>query len=53
VQITEAFGNYDAEEFKSVVAEYDSISKLDPWKTSILVTISDNIKDPEEGEDLT
>jgi len=53
VQITEAFENYDAEEFKSVVAEYDSISKLDPWKTAILVTIGDKIGEAEEDNDLT
>jgi len=53
VQITEAFGNYDEEEFKSVVAEYDSISKLDPWKTAILVTIGEKIKGPDDEEDLT
>jgi len=52
VQITEAFENYDAEEFKSAVAEYDSISKLDPWKTAILVTIGDKIKQ-DDDEDLT
>eukprot|EP01123_Difflugia_compressa_P014522 TRINITY_DN760_c0_g1_i3.p1 TRINITY_DN760_c0_g1~~TRINITY_DN760_c0_g1_i3.p1 ORF type:complete len:184 (-),score=36.98 TRINITY_DN760_c0_g1_i3:88-558(-) len=52
LQITEAFENYDVEEFKNAVAEFDSISKLDPWKTAILVTISDKITE-ENTEDLT
>jgi len=52
VQITEAFENYDAEEFKAAVGEFDTITKLDPWKTAILVTIGDKIKD-EDAEDLT
>jgi len=49
VQITEAFENYDAEEFKSAVGEFDSISKLDAWKTAVLVTIGDKIKE-EDGD---
>jgi len=51
MQITEAFENYDGEEFKSAVGEFDTITKLDPWKTAILVTIGDKIN-PDDG-DLT
>jgi len=52
MQITDSFESFDAEEFRSAVGEYDSITKLDAWKTAILVTIGDKIKE-EDGEDLT
>jgi len=39
-----AYENYDAEAFTQAVVEYDSISKLDQWKTSILLRIKNSIK---------
>jgi len=42
--ILEAFKNLEVDEFTGAVAEYDSISKLDPWKTTILLRIKENIK---------
>jgi alpha-soluble NSF attachment protein len=41
----------DEEAFTDAVAEYDSLSKLDPWKTSILLKIKKNLK--AQDEDLT
>uniref|UniRef100_A0A6B2LCY7 Alpha-soluble NSF attachment protein n=1 Tax=Arcella intermedia TaxID=1963864 RepID=A0A6B2LCY7_9EUKA len=52
IQLTEAFENFDQDEFKNAVGEFDSISKLDEWKSAILVTISEKLKEDEE-EDLT
>lgn len=41
----------DAEGFTNVVYDYDSMSKLDDWKTAILLKIKNSIKDMED--DLT
>jgi len=41
----------DIEGFTTEVAEYDSITKLDPWKTTVLLTVKNQMKDAEE--DLT
>lgn len=35
---------YDAEAFTNAVIEFDSITKLDAWKTSILLKIKNGIK---------
>lgn len=43
--ILAAFNNVDAEAFTTAVAEYDNISPLDSWKTTILVRIKKSIKD--------
>lgn len=34
----------DVDAFTQAVVEYDSISKLDQWKTSILLRIKNSIK---------
>lgn len=39
VAILDAFKNGDVEKFTDVVYEYDNISKLDNWKTAILLAI--------------
>ena len=45
-------GNMDA--FTDCVYSYDQISKLDPWKTSILLKIKNAIqKASGQGDDLT
>lgn len=41
----------DVQAFTNTVYEYDSISKLDPWKTGILLRIKNGIK--AEDDDLT
>lgn len=54
-QLAECVENFDVEGFGTACFEYDRISKLDPWKTSILVkvkkTIDDNAGDGGDGED--
>ena len=49
-QLVECIEGYDTEGFATACYEYDRISKLDPWKTSMLVKIKRTIDD-EGGED--
>jgi alpha-soluble NSF attachment protein len=41
----------DVEAFTNAVVEFDSISKLDAWKTSILLKIKKGIKGGSGGTD--
>jgi len=41
--------NYDVEAFTQSVADYDSISKLDQWKTHILLKVKNSIKNEDGG----
>ncbi len=51
-EITAACENYDVEAFTNAVVEFDSLTKLDKWKTNILLKIKNTIKEEgEEGED--
>eukprot|EP00163_Fabomonas_tropica_P012658 TRINITY_DN24001_c0_g1_i1.p1 TRINITY_DN24001_c0_g1~~TRINITY_DN24001_c0_g1_i1.p1 ORF type:complete len:287 (+),score=90.16 TRINITY_DN24001_c0_g1_i1:262-1122(+) len=45
LEITDALEDQDVESFTNAVYEFDSISKLDPWKTSILLDIKKTIND--------
>ena len=45
-QLIECVENYDPEGFATACFEYDRITKLDPWKTSMLVKVKRSI----EGE---
>jgi len=47
-QILDAAEKYDVDAFTQAVVEYDSISKLDQWKTSILLKIKNSIKSEEK-----
>jgi len=47
--IVAAAENYDVEAFTQAVVEYDSISKLDQWKTSILLRIKNSLKNEDNG----
>ena len=49
--VAKAVDEGDAESFTNVVYDYDSMSKLDDWKTAILLKIKNSIKDMED--DLT
>jgi|Transcript_15067 alpha-soluble NSF attachment protein len=49
-QLVEAVEGFDTEGFATACFEYDRISKLDPWKTSILVRVKRSIDD-EAGDD--
>jgi len=43
-QVVAAYENLDVEAFTQAVVEFDSISKLDAWKTSVLLKIKNSIK---------
>jgi len=47
-QIVDAAENYDVDAFTQAVVEYDSITKLDQWKTSVLLKIKNSIKNEEK-----
>lgn len=55
VNLVESVDNNDPDQFSTLCMEYDRISKLDPWKTSMLVKvkrqISDDDEDNEDDED--
>ena len=46
--LVECVENYDVEGLSTACFEYDRISKLDPWKTSMLVKVKRSI-DPDNG----
>lgn len=48
-EIIKANEDFDVEAFTQAVVEYDSISKLDQWKTTILLRIKNLIKKEETG----
>jgi alpha-soluble NSF attachment protein len=48
-EIISAVEKYDAEAFKEAVVSYDNISKLDQWKTSILLRIKNSLKSEDSG----
>jgi alpha-soluble NSF attachment protein len=52
-QLVECVEGFDAEAFATACFEYDRISKLDPWKTSMLVRVKRSIQDDagEDGDD--
>ena len=50
-QLVECVEGYDAEGLATAAYEYDRISKLDPWKTSMLVRVKRSIQDEAGGED--
>jgi alpha-soluble NSF attachment protein len=52
-QLVDCVNSYDAEALATACYEYDRISKLDPWKTSMLVKVKRSIQEgnDEGGED--
>lgn len=48
-QLVDCTEQYDPEGFATACFEYDRISKLDPWKTSILVRVKRSIEDSTGG----
>lgn len=48
-QLVECVEQYDPEGFATACFEYDRISKLDPWKTSMLVKVKRSIEDGTGG----
>lgn len=49
--LIECVEGFDTEGFATACYEYDRVSKLDPWKTSILVRVKRTIDDEAEDED--
>jgi len=47
--LVEAVKSYDVEEFSTACFEYDRISKLNPWQTSILVKVKRSIDEGGDG----
>lgn len=48
--LVESVESMDPEGFSTICMEYDRISKLDPWKTSLLVQIKRSIADDGDGD---
>jgi len=48
--IVEAVRNYDSQTFTDVCAEFDSVSRMDPWKVSILLEIKKSISEVAEAD---
>lgn len=48
-QLVDCVSQYDVEGFATACYEYDRISKLDPWKTNILVKVKRTISDEVGG----
>ncbi|PGH05221.1 alpha-soluble NSF attachment protein [Blastomyces parvus] len=51
VDLAQAVEQGDAESFGDKLFQYDQLSKLDKWKTAILLRIKNNIEEP--GEDFS
>jgi len=49
--LIEAVKGYDVEEFATTCFEFDRISKLNPWQTSILVKVKRSIDEGGDGDD--
>jgi len=49
LEIISAYENYDVEAFTQAVVDFDSVSKLDPWKTTVLLRIKNHIKKEDIG----
>jgi alpha-soluble NSF attachment protein len=49
--LIDAVKGYDVESFSTACFEYDRISKLNPWQTSILVKVKRSIDDGGDGGD--
>jgi len=52
--VTRTYNDFNADEFTDVVYAYDQISKLDPWKTTMLLRIKNKITEAgKEAVDLS
>jgi len=49
LDIVAAVENYDVEAFTQTVVDFDAISKLDQWKTTILLRVKNSIKSEDNG----
>ena len=46
--LIEAIAAGDQEQFTAVVVEYDQVTKLDNWKTNILLKIKKTVEEPDD-----
>lgn len=51
VDLAQAIENGDQEAFADKLFQYDQLSKLDKWKTTLLLRVKNNIE--EAGEDFS
>jgi len=51
-EITEALDMGDVEKYTAAIAEYDSISRLDPWKTTLLLRVKNKIKSGDDSSSI-
>ena len=51
--ILKAVSEGDAEQFATRLAEFDRMTKLDDWKTTLLLRVKKNIQHHEDTEDYT
>jgi len=52
-QLTCAYEKLDIDAFKKSVGQYSDISPLQPWTSAVLVTVTEKIKQDENGGDFT
>ncbi|KAH7819991.1 putative Alpha-soluble NSF attachment protein [Monocercomonoides exilis] len=50
--LCEAVDEADEEKFSSAVANYDSVHRLEPWKTQMLLRLKDDLHKDDENPDL-
>lgn len=48
--LAEAYESRDVGLFEDKLSDYDSVTKLDPWKIEFLVKVKDNMAGPRDGE---
>lgn len=48
VSLTEAADEFDVEKFTTAFQNYDSISRLQPWQTTVLLKVKENIMKEED-----
>ncbi|KAJ3226960.1 vesicular-fusion protein S17 [Clydaea vesicula] len=51
--LLDALENQDVEQFTNVVFDFDKMTKLDNWKTTLLLRVKKSISDPSSLEDFT
>lgn len=53
--LVDSFEGSDLDKFTDAIAEFDSMTRLDPWKTKLLLIAKKRIEaaEGEEEEDLT
>lgn len=50
----QSFENYNAEAFADAVYQFDTISKIEPWKISVLLRVKESIVgETDVAQDLT